>query len=45
MAAPSLLCTLEETAHRLNDARCEHLGAVVAHAEAKRALARLCTKP
>ena len=37
-AAPSLTCRLEATAHSLNDAKCSHLGAVVAHAEAKRAL-------
>ena len=38
MAAPSLACRLTATAHSLNDAKCSHLGAVVAHAEAKRAL-------
>ncbi len=38
MAAPSLSCRLETSAHSLNDAKCSHLGAVVAHAEAKRAL-------
>ena len=38
MAAPSLSLELETAAHNLNDAKCSHLGAVVAHAEAKRAL-------
>ena len=38
IAAPSLSLELETAAHSLNDAKCSHLGAVVAHAEAKRAL-------
>ena len=38
MAAPSLSLELETAAHNLNDAKVHHLGAVVAHAEAKRAL-------
>ncbi len=38
MAAPSLSLQLETAAGSLNDAKVQHLGAVVAHAEAKRAL-------
>ena len=38
MAAPSLSLELETAAHNLNDAKVHHLGVVVAHAEAKRAL-------
>ena len=38
MAAPSLSLELETAAHNLNDAKVHHLGAVVAHAETKRAL-------
>ena len=38
VTAASLSCCLETAAGRLNDAKAHHLGAVVAHAEAKRAL-------
>ena len=38
MAAPSLSLQLETAAGHLNDAKAQHLGAVVAHAEARRAL-------
>ena len=37
-AAPSLTHKLETAAHSLNDAKCSHLGTVVAYTEAKRAL-------
>ena len=38
IAAPSLSLELETAAHNLNDAKVHHLGAVIAHAEAKRTL-------